>query len=36
MFIDDMYIFAHADQIYLYGQPGNWKTFNDRCFVCSY
>ena len=32
MFIDDMF-FCNADQIYLYGKPGNWKTFNNRCFV---
>ena len=32
MFIDDMF-FCNADQIYLYGKSGNWKTFNNRCFV---
>lgn len=32
MFIDDMY-FCAPDQIYLYGDKGNWNTFNDRCFV---
>ena len=32
MFIDGLY-FVAPDQIYLYGQPKKWKTFNDRCFV---
>jgi co-chaperonin GroES (HSP10) len=32
MFIDNLY-FCAPDQIYLYGQPKKWKTFNDRCFV---
>lgn len=31
-FKEDLY-FASADQIYLYGKSGNWKTFNDHCFV---
>lgn len=32
MFIDGLY-FVAPDQIYLYGQPKKWKTFNDRCFI---
>jgi hypothetical protein len=29
---EDLY-FVDLDQIYLYGDTGNWKTFGDRCFV---
>lgn len=25
--------FVEQDQIYLYGDYGNWKTYGDRCFV---
>ena len=32
MFIDGLY-FVAPDQIYLYGNNKNWKSFNDRCFV---
>ena len=32
MFIDGLY-FVAPDQIYLYGKPKKWKTFNDRCFI---
>lgn len=31
-FQEDLY-FVSEDQIYLYGDTGNWKTFKDRCFV---
>ena len=31
-FKDDLY-FCAIDQIYLYKNEGNWKTFGDRCFV---
>ena len=29
---EDLY-FVEQDQIYLYGDYGNWKTYEDRCFV---
>jgi co-chaperonin GroES (HSP10) len=29
---EDLY-FVEQDQIYLYGDYGNWKTYGDRCFV---
>lgn len=29
---EDLYL-VQQDQIYLYGDVGNWKTFGDRCFV---
>ena len=29
---EDLY-FVEQDQIYLYGDCGNWKTYGDRCFV---
>jgi co-chaperonin GroES (HSP10) len=29
---EDLY-FVEPDQIYLYGDHGNWKTFGERCFV---
>ena len=32
MFIDDMF-FVAPDQVYMYGDFGNWKAFGDRCFV---
>jgi hypothetical protein len=25
--------FCQPDQIYLYKQDGDWKSFNDRCFI---
>lgn len=31
-FMDDMY-FCDADQIYLYKNDGDWKSFGDRCFI---
>jgi hypothetical protein len=31
-FIDDMY-FCDIDQIYLYKNDGDWKSFGDRCFI---
>jgi hypothetical protein len=31
-FIDDMY-FCDIDQIYLYKNEGDWKSFGDRCFI---
>jgi co-chaperonin GroES (HSP10) len=31
-FTEDLY-FVEEDQIYLYGDTGKWKSFNDRCFV---
>ncbi len=31
-FIDDLY-FCSPDQVYLYKNSGDWKTFQDRCFV---
>ena len=31
-FNDDLY-FCSADQIYLYKNTGDWKSFGDRCFV---
>jgi co-chaperonin GroES (HSP10) len=31
-FIDDMY-FCDLDQIYLYKNEEDWKTFGDRCFI---
>ena len=31
-FKDDLY-FAAIDQIYLYKNKGDWKSFGDRCFV---
>jgi uncharacterized protein YneR len=30
--MDDMY-FCDIDQIYLYKNEGDWKTFGDRCFI---
>ena len=32
MFIDGQF-FVAPDQIYMYGDFGNWKAFGDRCFV---
>jgi hydrogenase maturation factor len=29
---EDLY-FVSIDQIYLYGKPGKWKSFGDRCFI---
>lgn len=29
---EDLY-FVSIDQIYLYGKPGEWKAFGDRCFI---
>jgi co-chaperonin GroES (HSP10) len=29
---EDLY-FVEEDQIYLYGDYGNWKTYGERCFV---
>lgn len=29
---EDLYL-VQQDQIYLYGDVGNWKTFGDRCFI---
>jgi hypothetical protein len=29
---EDLY-FVEQDQIYLYGDYGNWKTYGDRCFI---
>lgn len=29
---EDLY-FVADDQIYLYGKPGKWKSYGDRCFV---
>ena len=29
---EDLY-FVEQDQIYLYGDHGNWKTYGERCFV---
>jgi hypothetical protein len=31
-FMEDMF-FVTLDQIYMYGDSGNWKAFGDRCFV---
>jgi hypothetical protein len=31
-FNEDKY-FVDFDQIYLYGDVGNWKAFGDRCFI---
>jgi hypothetical protein len=31
-FMDDLY-FCDLDQIYLYKNEGEWKTFGDRCFI---
>jgi co-chaperonin GroES (HSP10) len=31
-FMEDLY-FVDADQIYLYGDTGKWKSFGNRCFV---
>ena len=31
-FNEDKY-FVDFDQIYLYGDIGNWKAFGDRCFI---
>ena len=31
-FINDMY-FCDIDQIYLYKNDGDWKSFGDRCFI---
>jgi len=33
-FNEDKY-FVDFDQIYLYGDVGNWKAFGDRCFIQS-
>ena len=32
MFIDNMF-FVAPDQIYMYGNFDNWKSFGDRCFI---
>ena len=32
MFVDNMF-FVALDQVYMYGDFGNWKAFGDRCFV---
>ena len=32
LFKDDTF-FVSLDQIYMYGDLGNWKAFGDRCFV---
>ena len=32
MFVDDMF-FVALDQVYMYGDFGNWKAFGDRCFI---
>lgn len=32
-YFDEELYFVDLDQIYLYGDTGNWKTINDRCFV---
>ena len=32
MFIDGMF-FVSLDQVYMYGDFGNWKAFGDRCFI---
>ena len=32
MFIDNQF-FVAPDQIYMYGDFGNWKAFGNRCFV---
>jgi co-chaperonin GroES (HSP10) len=32
MFIDNMF-FVALDQVYMYGDFGNWKAFGDRCFI---
>jgi co-chaperonin GroES (HSP10) len=29
---EDLY-FVSIDQIYLYGKPGKWESFGDRCFI---
>jgi hydrogenase maturation factor len=29
---EDLY-FVNIDQIYLYGKPGKWEAFGDRCFI---
>jgi co-chaperonin GroES (HSP10) len=29
----DNTFFASLDQVYMYGDLGNWKAFGDRCFV---
>jgi hydrogenase maturation factor len=29
---EDLY-FVSIDQVYLYGKPGKWKSFGDRCFI---
>ena len=29
---EDMY-FVDFEQIYMYGEPGKWKAFGERCFV---
>ena len=31
-FMEDLF-FVDLDQIYMYGDYGNWKAFGDRCFV---
>jgi hypothetical protein len=31
-FMEDLF-FVDMDQIYMYGDYGNWKAFGDRCFV---
>jgi len=32
MFVDNMF-FVALDQVYMYGDFGNWKAFGDRCFI---
>jgi hypothetical protein len=32
MFVDNMF-FVALDQVYMYGDFGDWKAFGDRCFV---
>lgn len=32
-YYDENLYFVEQDQIYLYGDYGNWKTYGDRCFI---
>lgn len=32
MFVDNMF-FVALDQVYMYGDFGDWKAFGDRCFI---
>ena len=32
MFVDNMF-FVSPDQVYMYGDFGNWKAFGNRCFI---